>query len=182
MPTNRPGASGRLGHRVLGDRRWGLIRNAGPLHGHWISELTVYPPGITTGERWAVGADRFAPVGGAVLGLLLTAASYRLLPVWATLILLLAPPALLAAVVRRLTRRIRRQLRSVVVTRDYRSEPPTITGDAALLQACCAELTALDGDSDRISVVEYERRWGEVYHRLPRSGPTRDASRVAAGP
>lgn len=167
----------RLERQILGNRAWGTFRNAGPAHGHWIRELTVYPPGITTGERWAVGLDRQAPVVGAIIGLALTLLTFDLLPRWTMLILIFTPSLGITVLAHRLTSRIRRQVRSIVVAEDYRTHPSTINGDAALFDGCYSALTRLDAEAALLSPVEYERRWGEIYQRIPpaadKYGPAR---------
>lgn len=167
----------RLEQQILGNRAWGTFRDAGPAHGHRIRELSIYPPGITTGERWAVGLDRQAPVVGAIVGLGLSVLTFDLLPRWTMLILLFVPSLGITLLAHRLTSRIRRHVRSIVVAEDYRTHPSTVNGDAALFEGCYSALAKLDTEAALLSPVEYERRWGEIYHRIPQGTERQKPSR-----
>lgn len=159
----------RLEQQILGNHAWGTFRNAGAARGQSIRELAVYPPGITAGERWALGLDRQAPVVGAIVGLVLTVLTFDLLPRWTMLVLVFVPSLVITLAMHRLTNRIRCQVRSIVAAEDYRETPAAVSGDALLFERCYSALTELDTEAAGLSPVEYERRWGDVYSSMPPS-------------
>ncbi|MCX6502714.1 MAG: hypothetical protein NT132_09990 [Microbacterium sp.] len=161
----------RLQGALLGDHPWGQLRTTGGAHGVWVWSLTVYPPGTTTRERWALAADRFAPALGAVVGLSACAFVANSV-IWLAGLSIVLGGLLFTSASHRFTRRLRRGVRTLHVSVDVRSDPPTIAGDVELLNAIYLELTRLDGDS-ALEPVAYEQRWGFAYERMPSSAAAR---------
>ncbi|EWT07888.1 hypothetical protein N864_19490 [Intrasporangium chromatireducens Q5-1] len=150
-------------------RRWGTVRTLGPAHGTQLFFLEVHPPGTTSRDRRLIAIDRIAPAYGSSAGLLI-AALIDGLPSWALLTSVLATAAAFGLVTRRLTRRLRDQTRSLTVEVNFRAAPSTtIDGNPDLLVSCHRALIALDNarTSEFLTPAEYERRWAEVYFRIP---------------
>lgn len=150
-------------------RRWGTIRTLGPAHGAHLFLLEVYPPGTTTHDRRLAALNRVSPAYGAVLGIAV-AVLIEDLHRWALPVLVAAPAALAAFITGRLTRRLRAQIHSLTVTVNFRATGTTIDGNPQLFIDCHEGLRELDADNSprgRLPAIEYERRWGEIYFRIP---------------
>ncbi len=129
--------------------------------------LTVYPPGITPGERRLLRLHHAWPVGGALLAL-----------VGLVLLSDLGPLLSLAAVlgvygsgfvvIARLTLGLRGRCRVLTVATEHVGSDVREHGDVALLRAAAARLMELESAraSGLVGPVGYEAEWGAVYDSL----------------
>jgi len=147
---------------------WGLLETTVPVRYGWRSlRLMVYPPGVNAAQRRLLWLDRNIPIIAAILVL---AAMLVLVPAVPPLALLLLVPVGAGIIigVRRLTQRLRLSVRVLSVAQlDIHGSTRTY-GDGDLLNRCVDELCDMDRArlADRITPVEYERRWAEVYDAL----------------
>lgn len=133
--------------------------------------LQVYPPGTTRAERRMLHFAHTWPIGGAIIGLMLTVALSGELPPGADLaagFLAYAAGFWLAA---RLTRSLRRRVRTLTVASDYLYGEPREYGDARLLHAVTARLDDLEERrrASQVNPVQYEAEWGDIYDAIPSS-------------
>lgn len=151
-----------------GAHPWGVLEVTAPVRYGWRSlRLTVYPPGTSPAERRLLWLDRNIPIVAAIL--LLTAMVITAPGVPRLLLLLVIPVGVaIIGFVRRATRPLRLTVRTLRVAQvDVRGVTETY-GDQRLLGHCVGELRDMDRArrADQITLVEYERRWGEIYEAL----------------
>lgn len=129
-----------------------------------VRQLRVYPPGTTDGERRLLLLADASPAVGAAVGLLVAALvgtdSPVLLGVW-----VLGTGALTWLALQRLTRKLRRGIRSlaVIAWAEGGSEP---VGGTARMEECAARADTLDS-ADGCTPAQRERLWAELYFLLP---------------
>lgn len=165
-----PGHMNEFLRRLLEGRTpWGTLDVSPASRGIWQRvRLTVYPPGITPGQRCLLHLSHTWPVGGGILCL------------FALVLLSDEGPALSLAtvltgyvagflVIARLTRELREQCRVVTVASEYVGGEIREYGDVHLLQLAASRLTDLEvrRRSGLIDPVGYEAEWAEVYDALP---------------
>jgi len=155
--------------RLLEGRyRWGDFRTGTGRSG-WITyRLTVYPPGIDSGERRALQFWYSWPLAGAVLAILC----------FSVLGGLLSPGVLVPAVAVgyaagvvagwAATRRVRPRVRRLNVARFPENGSIQTLGDLAVLRRCVDALDHLDAGltAGRITPLEYEHGWWSVYESV----------------
>lgn len=156
--------------RVLeGRARWGTLDVAPASPGLWQRvRLTVYPPGITRGERRLLHLRHGWPVAGAIAGLVLMVGLSDAGPVLsfaAALTVYLSGFVVLA----RLTRELRARSRVVTVASEYVRGELHEFGDVRLLRTAASRLIELDARrrAGLIDPVAYESAWIDVYETLP---------------
>lgn len=156
--------------RVLeGRAQWGTLDVAPASPGLWQRvRLTVYPPGITRGERRLLHLRHSWPVAGAIASVTLMVAlsdAGPVLSVAAALTLYLTGFAVLA----RLTRALRSRSRVVTVASEYVRGELHEFGDVRLLRTAASRLMELDTRrrAGLVDPVSYESAWIDVYETLP---------------
>ena len=130
--------------------------------------LTVYPPGITPGQRRLLRLRHMWPVGGALLalvGLVLLSDTGPVL----SLATVLTAYAAGFAVIARLTRLLRSRCRVVTVATEHVGADIRETGDVQLLRTAAGRLLDLESRRRRglVDLVTYEAEWMDVYFGLP---------------
>jgi len=130
--------------------------------------LTVYPPGITPGERRLLRLRHAWPVGGALLALVGLILLSDVGPVLSLTIVLTAYVAGFA-VIGRLTRVLRARCRVVTVATEHVGSDIRESGDVELLRAAAGRLLDLESRRRRglVDPVAYEAEWTDVYSALP---------------
>ncbi|NUU06154.1 DUF6611 family protein [Leifsonia sp. C5G2] len=152
-----------------GRARWGTLDVTPASPGLWQRvRLTVYPPGITRGERRLLHLRHGWPVAGAIAGLVLMVALSDAGPVLslaAALTVYLSGFVVLA----RLTRELRSRSRVVTVASEYVRGELHEFGDVRLLRAAASRLIELDARrrAGLVDPVAYESAWIDVYETLP---------------
>ncbi|QLD10446.1 DUF6611 family protein [Microbacterium oleivorans] len=166
-PQNNP-------RSLLGlSRQWGRLDYSAlssQYFGRGVIRLIVFRPGLTASERrwanlWCALVHRelwtlyVLPVG------LLSLWALSPLPMWVRILIAgVAAIALMAALWWK-TRKALADVRDVQIRVEARSGgSPRINGDIPLLEDATTRLLALD--ADRLTPVQYETRWGEIYDWL----------------
>lgn len=156
--------------RVLeGRARWGTLDVAPASPGLWQRvRLTVYPPGITRGERRLLHLRHGWPVAGAIAGAALVVALSSAGPVLSFAVALTAYLAGFA-VLARLTRELRSRSRVVTVASEYVRGELREYGEVRVLRSAASRLMELEAArrSGLVDPVAYEAAWIDVYETLP---------------
>ncbi|WP_369816494.1 DUF6611 family protein [Agromyces sp. Root81] len=155
-------------HRRHRTPTWGRLEIDSPPRWGWSAyRLRVFPPQIDAADRRLLWFDDWAPLLGAVGGVLLFAAgAWFLDPAW-LLAFLPAGIGLTTLAARRLSADVRASVRSIEVCCAPGSG---MYGDGAALVQRFEELTEMDRmlRSRQIDEAEYRRRWLAVYETVPR--------------
>ncbi|WP_158861807.1 DUF6611 family protein [Leifsonia sp. AG29] len=148
---------------------WGTLDVSPASRGLWQRvRLTVYPPGITHGERRALHVAHIWPVAGGILCLFGLVALSGAGPVL-SLAAVLAAYGAGFAVTARLTRDLRGRSRVLTVASEYVGGEVREFGDVHLLRTSVGRLTELENRrrSGDVTAVTYEAEWAAVYDALP---------------
>jgi hypothetical protein len=161
-----------------GDHPWGfvVVPNVLDLRRGWARfRLVVFPPGTSVGERRALTLSRRWPVWGALVAL---AAEMLFGSLWSAPVVTLVVVGLYlfgVAIGQAATRRLRRDVRSVVVAVTDLGGVQRSFGDAELYRASVAALDELDlrMREGELTPVGYEAGWAAVYTALGSESPVR---------
>ncbi|MCI0157106.1 hypothetical protein KNO15_10415 [Leifsonia shinshuensis] len=151
---------------------WGTLDVSPASRGIWQRvRLTVYPPGITHGQRRLLHLTHAWPVGGGILclfALVLLSGEGPVLSL-ATVLTAYVAGFLVTA---RLTRELRERCRVVTVASEYVGGEVREFGNVHLLRVAVSRLQDLDARrrSGLVDPVTYEAEWAEVYDALPNEG------------
>lgn len=149
-----------------GPHPWGGYQVNAGRSGVFHVRLTVYPPGTNSAERRVLARARDWPIVGAAVALLAIVGLGR--AVGPVLLMICAAALYVLGIV--WTRSRSRQLRNTVRTVDAVSVHDGVhdvsRGELSLIVVSIASLRALDENSTRMTAVDYEARWGEVYRSL----------------
>lgn len=154
--------------RTHGSHLWGRLTVHPVSRTMWSSrELVVFAPGTNTRERLLLRAWHAWVVVGALVAVGVMAATVDTPVVGMLTGVTVYVGGFL--VLGRATRRLRMQVRSVMVTTYHGNGRPEVHGDTQLLSASLDALTILeraleDGQIDR---VDFELVWGDVWNALP---------------
>jgi len=150
-------------------RVWVVTETVAPLRYGWDGKrLIVARPGTPSAHRRLLWLDRNLPLmaGVAVLVVLLT---FRPQAPSVGVILAILPILAVILAVRRSTQLLRADLRILTVASVDVDNSHQGTSSRRLFGECVDELRAMDRDlrRNRITPVEFERRWHDVYEALP---------------
>lgn len=152
-----------------GQHRWGRLVVRPVDRTLWSSRtLTVFAPGTSRRESAWLRAWHAWVVVGAVAAVV-TLAATSALPAAAAFGAAAGVYAAGFAVLGVVTRRSRRQVRSVTVTTHHGEHGATLHGDVRLLDASLDTLTVLERAvlAGRLTPVEFEVVWADVWNALP---------------
>jgi hypothetical protein len=170
LATRLRGVAARAAIRVTeGPHRWGgLDVNPGGRGGWSRTRLVVYPPGTNAAERRRLSAWRAWPVLGAFLAILMLVALASL-PQLVSFFGAVAFYVLGFVATGVWTRRLRPRIRTLTTSVVTVGGGITCYGDVRLLHRIANDFVELDDDvaAGRVSPVEYEARWAELYARVP---------------
>jgi hypothetical protein len=157
-----------------GENRWGYVRIQVDRFGVTQYRLVVYPPGISDEERRRLRVWRGAPVWGAALWALSAIVLHDVMGAWLMSAISTGTVLALAAVSFAKAGRTRRMVRSmgVVTMPGYTTAAMIATRDELLAKAMA--LTTADArlDEERISPLEHEALWWQVYDQLATAAST----------
>ena len=164
--------------RLSTPRVWVVTETTAPLRYGWDGKrLIVARPGTPSVHRRLLWLDRNLPLiaGVALLFVLLT---FR--PQAPSVGIILAIIPILAGIiaVRRSTQLLRADLRILTVASVDVDNSHQGTSSRRLFRDCVEELRNMERDlrRNRITPVEFERRWNDVYEALPRQRVDRRVS------
>lgn len=151
-------------------RVWVVTETSSPLRYGWDGKrLMIVRPGTALAHRRLLWLDRNLPLAAGLVLLVLLLA-YR--PEAPSVGLVLAILPILGGIltVRRLTRLLRADLHILVVPSADVDNSIEVKRSRILFRECVDELLKMDRDlrQNRITPVEFERRWNDVYESLPR--------------
>ncbi|PZF59639.1 hypothetical protein DEJ23_00955 [Curtobacterium sp. MCSS17_008] len=154
--------------RRIGWHPWGRCTVQPVTRALWSGRtLEVHAPGTTAGELLLLRTLQVWGVGGALVavGAVLALHHAPAIGVGVGVLVYVAGFVLLA----RATRRVRPGVRTLTVTVFHGNGRPEVHGDVRLLEAsldlmCLAEAAVRRG---RVSRVEYEHVWGQVWLAMP---------------
>ncbi|WP_043709813.1 DUF6611 family protein [Leifsonia aquatica] len=159
-----------LVRRLLEGRTpWGTLDVSPASRGIWQRvRLTVYPPGITHGQRRLLHLSHTWPVGGGIVCLFSLVFLSDKGPVL-SLVTVLSVYVAGFLVLRRLTRDLRAQSRTVTVASEYIGGELREFGNVHLFRAAATRLMDLETRrrTGLLDPVRYEAEWTDVYDSLP---------------
>ncbi len=170
MTAAHPGRVNEIVRRLLEGRApWGTLDVSIPSRGICQRvRLTVYPPGITHGQRRLLHLRHMWPVAGGILCL------------FALVLLSGEGPALSLATVlgayvggflvtARLTHELRERCRVVTVASEYAGGEVRESGNVHVLREAASRLMDLEARrrSGLVDPVTYEAEWNEIYNTVP---------------
>jgi hypothetical protein len=170
MTAAHPGSVNEIVRRLFEGRApWGTLDVSPASRGIWQRvRLTVYPPGITHGQRRLLHLTHAWPVGGAILCLFALVFLSGWGPVLSVATVLTAYVAGFL-VTARLTRALRERSRVVTVASEYVGGEVREYGNVHLLRIAASRLHDLEARrrSGLVDPVTYEAEWAEIYDALP---------------
>jgi hypothetical protein len=172
--TERPGRLRRWSSQLLdGENRWGFARVQIDRFGVTRYRLVVYPPGISDTDRRRLRIWRGSPIWGAALWIVMEIFLQQVTGTWNALAVSSATVVTLVAVALVRIGDTRTMVRTVgVVTMPGHIDAGTIAARDKL-KALASVL--LDADervaAERISPIEHEALWWQVYDQLAPNGP-----------
>lgn len=152
-----------------GGAPWGTLDVSPAGRGIWQRvRLTVYPPGITAGQRRLLHLSRTWPVGGGILCLAALVFLSDEGP-WLSLTIALTAYAAGFLITARLTRELRERCRIVTAASEYVGGEVREFGNVHVLRAAASRLRELEARRREglVDPVAYEAEWTEVYNLLP---------------
>ncbi len=167
--TARPGRRRRWRDLLLdGENRWGYARIQVDRFGVTRYRLVVYPPGISDEERRRLRIWRGAPVWGGTLWVLSAIFLHDAMGPWLTFAVSTGSVLALAVVALAKTGENRTLVRSmgVVTMPGYTTAAMLAARDELLAKAMTLTTADRRLDEERISPIEHEVLWWQVYEEL----------------
>jgi hypothetical protein len=172
--TQRPGGLRRWSSHVLdGENRWGFTRVLVDRFGVTRYRLVVYPPGISDADRRRLRIWRGSPIWGTALWMVTEIFLQQVTGTWnalavssATVVTLVVAAFVRAGDSRAMVRTV------AVVTMPGLVDAGTIAARDKLKALATVLLDADDRlAAERISPIEHEALWWQVYDQLAPNGP-----------
>ena len=178
---NRPGRLRRWCAQLLdGENRWGFVRIQIDRFGVTRYRLVVYPPGISDVQRRRLRVWRGAAIWGAALWVVSEIFLQQFVGPWTALAVSTGGVLALAAVAMAKAGEMRLMVRSIgVVTMPGLTEVATMRSRDALLAMAMTLTTADDRvDEERMSPLDHEALWWQVYEQLAPATAVTSARRL----
>lgn len=156
-----------------GENRWGFVRIQVDRFGVTRYGLVVYPPGISEAERRRLRVWRGAPVWGAALWVVTQILLAPVLGPWPALTITTSVVTGLVVIALRRAGGLRASVRMICVVTMPGYTTEAMVADRERLRAMAATLLDADErvDAQRMSPLDHEALWWQVYDQLAPTQP-----------